>query len=394
MPDPMTAIAGGGSILNARAASKGAATQAAAARDASAAEQRAIQQARRDNIKQTNLGVNELKSGRRNALNTLQTGYQRQQRSNTTGYNQGIESLRSGRDRSIRQINRGENRSINALQSGYEDTQNYYDPMLERGDRASEVYDYNLGIGDQPEGYGGYENSAYQNYIMDQSQSALEGSAAARGGLFSGATIKAATENAQGLSGQFYNNYLDRIGGVSDVGNAARAALAGYAESFSNNMAGTRTNAANNRAGIITNSANNISGARIDRGVSRGNIAANNASNRAGVYTGTSGAIANTRIGQGNALGGLSLAGGDAAATGIIGAANASAAGGVGAANAINSGIGNALGAYQYGQYADANFGAPLNAMQPRTYGTGGGYSQPSYNPQTFGSNAYSGWQP
>jgi hypothetical protein len=253
---------------------------------------------------------------------------------------------RQGTQRGVAALREGQTNALASTQRAYQGQQNYLNPTMQRGDRASSVYDYNLGIGDRPSDYTGYENTQYQNYIMDQSQNALEGSAAARGGLFSGATIKAAQQNAQGLAGQFYGDYMNRIGGVSDVGNAARNSLANYVGQFE--------------------------------------------TNRANIQQQTAGGIANAEMGLGSSLSNTSLGMGDAAQSGYAGIGNARSAGTMGMANAITGGMNNALGAYQYSQYAGGGGGgfggfgggggqpmtatAPTGGYSPQYYAGGGLY--------------------
>jgi hypothetical protein len=341
MPDPITAIMGGSAILGAGSARSASRTQARAAQQGMDAQVQMAREAQDFQRQGTQRGVAALGRGQTNALQNIDRGANQNYDLQNRGYGQALDSNRMA----------------------FQGQQNYMNPMMERGDRAGQVYDYNLGIGDQPEGYGGYENSAYQNYIMDQSQNALEGSAAARGGLFSGATIKAAQENAQGLAGQFYGDYMNRIGGVSDVGTAARNSLANYVGQFGANQANLQA----------------------QRGQALGGIRNNQSTNRANVYQQTAGGIANAELGLGSSLSETSLGMGNAMQSGYAGIGNAQSAGTMGMAKAITGGMNNALGAYQYSQYAGsggggyAPYGAAPSYSQPMTatggynYGSGGG---------------------
>ena len=439
---PIGAILGVGSALIGAGASRSASrTQARSAQQGMDAQLLAQQRAEKFQIENADLAINSLRAGQGQQIGASNAGYNAARGDINRGYAAQNRYINQGRDQGLSQINAGLTQSNNALRTGYDtsradiqrgtgdainttnqgrdyaigqndrafgEQQGYYDPMIQRGDRAGQVYDYNLGIGDQPEGYGGYENSAYQNYIMDQSQNALEGSAAARGGLFSGATIKAAQENAQGLSGQFYNNYLDRIGGVSDIGTAARGALAqfagvrgannanastgaatrvagmqqqqgselaGQATAYGNNIAGNFTSAANNRANLYGSAANMLgqSGLNQNMALAGNNISQQNALSN--IYGNTATNMANIRTGQGSAMASLALAGGDARQSGYAAIGNAQSAGTMGMANAIQGGIGNVLGAYQYQQYAGGGGGGGGGGYAP--YGAAPSYSQP-----------------
>lgn len=119
--------------------------------------------------------------------------------------------------------------------------------------------------------YQGFQATPGYQFQLDQGLDAIDNSAASRGNVFSGATMKAAQGFGQGLANQEYNNFLNRITGVAGGGQAA----------------------------------------------------AGNAAN----------AGANFAAGAGNAYAGIG---------------NAQAAGAIGQANALNSGINNAIGAFNY----------------------------------------------
>lgn len=291
--------------------------------------------------------------GTASAVNALQTYSQNanQQIMNggaaiRDGFGQARSDVLGGEQSAIGALRYGRGQQVSAVNDAFQGQQGYLDPIVGRGDAAAGAYDYSLGIGDRPDNYTGYENTAYQNYIMDQTRSAVDGSAAANGGLFSGATIRAQQSNASGLAGQFYGDYLSRLSGVASEGNAARGALAGYAgqngSALSNiygnaasNIANTRTNAANTTAGLATGQGNALAGMFGDRA----SLQANTGSSLANIYSG-----------QGSALAANRMALGDAGASAAYGAGNAQAAGAIGVGNAFNNGIGNALGAWQYGQ--------------------------------------------
>ena len=342
---PIGAILGVGSALIGAGASRSAArSQARSAQQGMDAQLTMAREAQDFQRQGTKRGVAALQGGQTNALRNINIGANQNARLQRRGYDQ----------------------ALNSNRMAYEGQQNYLNPMVARGDRASETYDYNLGIGDRPDDYTGYENTQYQNYIMDQSQNALEGSAAARGGLVSGATIKAAQQNAQGLAGQFYGDYMNRIGGVSDVGTAARNSLANYVGQFGTNQANLQA----------------------QRGQALGGIRSGQRASRANVFQNTATGISNAHQGLGTGLSDVSLGMGNAAQSGYAGIGNAQSAGTMGMAKAITGGMNNALGAYQYSQYAGGggggfggfgggsspSYGQPMTAMAPT-----GGYSPQYY---------------
>lgn len=331
-----------GGVVQSRGASKAASAQTSAARDSIAAQERQAALARQAQQEGTSQAVNALNQGRQNASQQLFKGASAGQ----AGYDQARGDINQNARYAIDALQGGRDTQVNAANIAYAQQRNALNPIVERGDTASGAYDYNLGIGDKPAGYGGYENTAYQNYVMDQTQRGVDGSAASQGGLFSGATIKAQQANASGLAGQFYGDYMNRLSGVSSSGNQARGALADYAgqrgNSVSNAYGGAAANIASIRNGVGTQQAN-IS-------MNSGNALAQMYGNQANLLSNNAGSIANAYTGQGSALANNFMGVGDAQANAFGAIGNAQAAGAIGSANAINGTIGNSLGAWQYNQ--------------------------------------------
>ncbi len=119
--------------------------------------------------------------------------------------------------------------------------------------------------------YGGFKATPGYDFRLSEGINAIDRSAASSGGLFSGATMKAAQQYGEGLAADEYANYYNRLAGMAAGGQSAAGMQGAAAQNYG---------------------------------------------------TGASSALAN------------------------IG--NAQAAGAIGAGNAINSGIGNAVGIWQY----------------------------------------------
>lgn len=90
--------------------------------------------------------------------------------------------------------------------------------------------------------YQGFLKTPGYDFQLSQGMDALQSTAAARGGLLSGATMQAAQGFGQGLANQEYGNYLSRLGNMAGSGQAAagNAANAGanYQSSANNALAG------------------------------------------------------------------------------------------------------------------------------------------------------------
>lgn len=69
--------------------------------------------------------------------------------------------------------------------------------------------------------YQGFQATPGYQFAVEQGTSAIEGSAAARGGLYSGRTMQDLNDYGQGMANQEFNNYYNRIAGGAAQGQAA-----------------------------------------------------------------------------------------------------------------------------------------------------------------------------
>lgn len=114
----------------------------------------------------------------------------------------------------------------------YEEGVERFAPFLEGGQRGYDAYMYELGLGDAPKGYGGYEESPAYDFLMQQGLEDVQSSAAARGGLYSGATGTALERYRMGLAAQEQEGYLNRLGGLASQGQAAAGSQAGLGQAY------------------------------------------------------------------------------------------------------------------------------------------------------------------
>lgn len=101
-------------------------------------------------------------------------------------------------------------------------------PAREIGTNALRGYAYELGMGEAPEGWQGYQQSPGFQFALDQGNANINALAGARGGLHSGATLQALQNNGFGMAQQDYGSWLSRIGGLVDTGQSA-AGMSGQA---------------------------------------------------------------------------------------------------------------------------------------------------------------------
>jgi hypothetical protein len=150
----------------------------------------------------------------------------------------------------------------------------------------------------------------YQNFGMDQFQQdpgyafrmsegmkGLERSAAARGGLLSGATLKGIQRYGQDMASQEYQNAFNRYGIERDRRLGPLQSLAGVGQTTSQQLGSAGTQFANTMGNIGMNQANVMGNAQMARASAYGNTL-NQLANIGGRYLGGSGGGTASGIGS------------------------------------------------------------------------------------------------
>ena len=122
----------------------------------------------------------------------------------------------------------------------------HFAPYREGGQNALNAYNFEMGLGDAPAGYGGFQATPGYDFRMSEGQRALDGSAAMNGDLFSGSTLKAVQGYGQNTATAEYGNYMNRLSGLAGSGQAAAAqtaTAAGNMGMVQNQAIGAGTNA-------------------------------------------------------------------------------------------------------------------------------------------------------
>lgn len=124
---------------------------------------------------------------------------------------------------------------------------------------------YALGGNDR---YQGFEASPGYEFMQQEGSRAIDRSAAARGGLNSGATMRAQQRYGQGLAAQEYGNYLNRLAAMSGTGQTAASNIGSLGASSAANqgnalMAGGQARASGymGQANALSGMVGNLSGA-------------------------------------------------------------------------------------------------------------------------------------
>jgi hypothetical protein len=109
--------------------------------------------------------------------------------------------------------------------------------------------------------YQGYEATPGFQFALDQGQAAIDSSAASRGNVFSGATLKAQQEYGTGLAQQEYNNYLNMLMGQSAQGQAAAGNIATAGSNYASGAGSAIGSAGNAQAAGYIAQGNALTGA-------------------------------------------------------------------------------------------------------------------------------------
>lgn len=119
-----------------------------------------------------------------------------------------------------------------------------------------------------------YQADPGYGFRMSEGMKALDRSAASRGNLLSGSTLKGAERFGQDMASQEYNNAYNRYVGNQATQRNALAGLTGFAPTASSAMQAGDTAYGSNAANLASNTANAMAGAGATRASSYGNALA------------------------------------------------------------------------------------------------------------------------
>lgn len=183
-------------------------------------------------------------------------------------------------------LRRGYADSKDMLQAGYDqgrtDIGDYYgkgmgmlSPFMQGGQRANALYLDYLGANGpeaQKAAFASFQNDPGYQQQLQAGIGALDNSATARGGLYSGAAMKGVANYGQQFQRQAFNDRMGQLGGAAGQGLQAGMAGAGLASQTGNQLgqmafgfgqqnAANRINFANGMAGSRNIGINNLMGA-------------------------------------------------------------------------------------------------------------------------------------
>lgn len=151
----------------------------------------------------------------------------------------------------------GSKQSSSSSNRAYDTLNEAFSPVLGTTGTGANALMAMLGLGGDPAAQGqafqNFQNSTGFDFMMDQGQRAITGSNAAKGLLRSGSTAKALTSFGQNLASTRYNDYMNQLLGLSNLGLGAGGVLAG-----AGNVSSSKGKSKNGLGGLIGGIASGI----------------------------------------------------------------------------------------------------------------------------------------
>ena len=123
-------------------------------------------------------------------------------------------------------------KQLNLQRNIYKQQKKAFAPFVGAGKTGLDAYQFELGLGERPEGYGGFQESEAFGNMLTAGRDTIEAGASQRGGLFSGSTGTALEKFRMGLASNEVNTYLNRLGALGQQGQAAAGMQAGAGTNF------------------------------------------------------------------------------------------------------------------------------------------------------------------
>lgn len=140
-----------------------------------------------------------------------------------------------------------------SFNQAYPFLQEAYAPATEYTGQASNAIASLLGLGggdSQNAAFQNFKDSSGYNFIQNEGVQGIEGSAASKGLLKSGSTLKAITGYSSNLAKSFLDSYLSNLGGLSNTGIQAGQIIGG---------AGNQSNSSSSSSGTSKGSSFGLS---------------------------------------------------------------------------------------------------------------------------------------
>lgn len=216
------------------------------------------------------------RTGYDDSLSALARGYGTAVPTVSGGFNEAIRSANQGFGTARADVNAAFDRANPAIRAGYTDAAAAQQPFYDTGTGALTELANLVGLNGQTEAdaaLGRFQTSPGYQFQMNEGVNALDRSAAARGGLYSGAQGKALTEYGQGVANQEFNNRLSTLAGMAGSGQAAGNVLSELAMGRGAAEAGLETQRGMMLSDLARNLGLTVGGYEANRGLALGDMA-------------------------------------------------------------------------------------------------------------------------
>jgi gas vesicle protein len=210
----------------------------------------------------------------------------------------------------------------------------YLSPYADTGYDANQQLAVNMGLAP---GQSTFQTTPGYEFMMDEAIGAVEGSAAAAGGVMSGATMDAINYTASGIADQEYDQYM---AGLTDMANRGYSASTGMAQA-SGQAGATNQN-------IYANTANLNTGAVAGYGNTMNNAYATQGANNYNAYGNYGNSLNAAEQNTFNALAGINSQYSSDMANAYANMGNTEAAGYMAPYNALMGGVNTGFNMYGY----------------------------------------------
>lgn len=211
----------------------------------------------------------ELRRGNTAAKERISTGYDKAGNYLTDAYNAGRGDIGTGTSQAVDALNRGYKQGIS--------TQDPYNKTGQQGLRSLSdmaTTGFQFGAND-------FQTDPGYQFRLQEGQNAIEGSAAARGSLLSGGTLKALQQYGQNFASNEYNNAYNRAQQAYQMRQNAAGNLAGIGQNAANLQSNLYANQGQNVGNMYYNQGNTLAQLGQGYGMNMGSLETTRANNLA-----------------------------------------------------------------------------------------------------------------
>lgn len=178
------------------------------------------------------------------------------------GQRNNIRGIDAARDASLLDSYRGQQNNIAGIDAARDRSIANFQPALGLGNNALSAFGAELGLGSGPEGWGGLSMTPGAQFRLNEGYRDLQGTAAAQGGLNSGATLAAMEEYRQGLASTDRDAQMAQLMALGGVGQNAASNIANIDMGAAGDIAAQRNYGTGLRSDLRTGAASQVAAQR------------------------------------------------------------------------------------------------------------------------------------